>query len=132
MSRPLPPRAQALISGLESWARRGRARSIVFKFCVSIAGPLVILAGIAMLVLPGPGLVVITLGVALLALEYRWARTSLGLLGSSLSRARHAVLPPDASGGRRLIGIVSAGAFVAATTVLTAAISSYVGTLVLL
>ncbi|MGA8046954.1 MAG: PGPGW domain-containing protein [Dermatophilaceae bacterium] len=132
MHRPVPPRAQALISGLESWARRGRARSLVLKLCVSIAGPLVVLAGIAMLVLPGPGLVVITLGVALLALEYRWARTSLGLIGSTLSRARDAALPPNASGGRRVVGVASAGALVAATTVLTAAISSYVGALVLL
>lgn len=132
MSHHVPPRAQALISGLESWARRSRARSLVLKLSVSIAGPLVVLAGIAMLVLPGPGLVVITLGVALLALEYRWARTSLGLVSSTLSRARHAVLPPSASGGRRVVGVASAGAFVAATTVLTAAISSYVGALVLL
>lgn len=132
MSRHVSPRAQALISDLESWARRSRARSLVLKFCVSFAGPLVILAGIAMLVLPGPGLVVITLGVALLALEYRWARTSLGLIGSTLSRARYAVLPADASRGRRLVGIATAGAAVAATTALTAAISGYVGTLVLL
>lgn len=132
MSHHIPPRAQALISGLESWARRSRARSLVLKLSVSIAGPLVVLAGIAMLVLPGPGLVVITLGVALLALEYRWARTSLGLVGSTLSHARHAVLPPSASGGRRVVGVVSAGAFVAATTVLTAAISGYAGALALL
>ena len=132
MSRHLPPRAQALIENLESRARRGRARSLVFKVSVSIAGPLVVLAGIAMLVLPGPGLVVITLGVALLALEYGWARSSLGLLSSGLSRARHAVLPPGASGGRRVVGIASAGAAVAVTTVLTAAVSSYVGTVVLL
>ena len=132
MSRPVPPRAQALISGLESWARRGRARSHVLRVGVSIAGPLVILSGIAMRVLPGPGLVVITLGVGLLALEYPWARTPLSLLGSTLRRARHAVLPPDASGGRRVVGIASAGAVVAVTTVLTAAISGYVGTVILL
>ena len=132
MSRSMSPRAQALINDLESWARGGRVRSLVVKLCVSIAGPLVVLAGIAMLVLPGPGLVVITLGVALLALEYRWARTSLGLLGSSLSRVRHAVLPPDASGGRRVVGLATAGAAVASTTALTAAISGYVGTVALL
>ncbi len=132
MSRSLPPRAHALMSGLESWARRGRTRSLVVKVVVSIAGPVVVLAGIAMLVLPGPGLVVISLGVALLALEYRWARTSLGLIGSTLTRARQAVLPPDASGGRRVLGIASAGAAVAVTTALTAAISGYVGTAVLL
>lgn len=132
MSRSLPPRAQALMSGLESWARRGRTRSLVVKLVVSIAGPLVVLAGIAMLVLPGPGLVVITLGVALLALEYRWARTSLGLIGSTLTRARQAVLPPDASGSRRVVGIASAGLAVAVTTALTAAISGFVGTTVLL
>ena len=36
-----------------------------------------LLIGVAMLVLPGPGLVVIPLGLAILGIEYAWARSWL-------------------------------------------------------
>ena len=36
-----------------------------------------LLIGVAMLVLPGPGLVVIPLGLAILGIEYAWARVWL-------------------------------------------------------
>jgi hypothetical protein len=41
---------------------------------IAIGGGLVILVGAAMLVLPGPGLVVIALGLAILALEFERPR----------------------------------------------------------
>jgi tellurite resistance protein TerC len=50
------------------WARR---------IAISIVGGTVLLIGIAMLVLPGPGLVVIPLGLAILGLEFAWARAWL-------------------------------------------------------
>lgn len=40
---------------------------------VTLAGFLVLLAGLAMLALPGPGLVVVALGFAILATEFVWA-----------------------------------------------------------
>ena len=50
------------------WARR---------IAISIVGGTVLLIGIAMLVLPGPGLVVIPLGLAILGIEFAWARAWL-------------------------------------------------------
>jgi len=50
------------------WARR---------IAISIVGGTVLLIGIAMLVLPGPGLVVIPLGLAILGVEFAWARAWL-------------------------------------------------------
>lgn len=43
-------------------------------------GMTVVLIGVAMLVLPGPGLVVIPIGLAILATEYAWARRWLNLM----------------------------------------------------
>lgn len=43
-------------------------------------GMTVVLIGVAMLVLPGPGLVVIPIGLAILATEYAWARRWLHLM----------------------------------------------------
>jgi uncharacterized protein (TIGR02611 family) len=125
------PRAQALLRRIEAWAHRGPVRAVVVKVGVSVLGPLIVLAGVAMTVLPGPGLVVIALGMALLALEYEWARHLMGGLGRILTRARRAALPSDASLGRRAAGVVTAGGFVVATTALTAAVTAFVGTSVI-
>jgi len=51
------------------WARR---------IAVSIIGGTVCLIGIMMVVLPGPALVVIPLGLGILGLEFAWARRWLG------------------------------------------------------
>lgn len=50
----------------------------VFKrFAVTIAGAALLAAGAAMMVLPGPGILLIVAGLALLATEYVWARRLL-------------------------------------------------------
>lgn len=54
------------------WIGRNAKRVAVF-----VAGVVVLLAGFAMLVLPGPGLVVIILGLAILATEFAWAERAL-------------------------------------------------------
>jgi hypothetical protein len=94
-----------------------------------VMGPLVVLAGVAMIVLPGPGLVVIAAGVALLALEYPWARHALAVAGRKAAQLRAAVLPKGASRGRRALGSVAiaavAAAGFAATTALTAFLTAH-------
>jgi tellurite resistance protein TerC len=50
-----------------------RARRLV----VAVIGGTVLLVGVAMIVLPGPALVVIPLGLAILATEFVWARRLL-------------------------------------------------------
>jgi hypothetical protein len=44
------------------------------KFGVALIGGTVLLIGLAMLVLPGPGLPIIAAGLAILATEFLWAR----------------------------------------------------------
>lgn len=51
------------------WARR---------IAIAVIGGTVCLIGIAMIVLPGPALVVIPLGLGILGLEFAWARRWLG------------------------------------------------------
>jgi uncharacterized protein (TIGR02611 family) len=99
----------------------------VVKVGVSVFGPLVIATGIAMLVLPGPGLVVMALGAALLALEYDWARRVLGFCGRTLHKGRRAVIPKDASMARRAFGVATTVGLLIATTGITAAFTTYVG-----
>lgn len=44
------------------------------KFFIALIGGTVVLIGAAMIVLPGPGLLVIVGGLAILATEFLWAR----------------------------------------------------------
>jgi uncharacterized protein (TIGR02611 family) len=123
----LAPRTHALLSRVDAWADHGTGRRLLLKVGVTVAGPLVVLAGVAMLVLPGPGLVVIAAGVALLALEYPWARHALTVAGGKASRMREAVLPKTASRGRRAIGGLAVAAVAAAGFVATSAATALLG-----
>jgi uncharacterized protein (TIGR02611 family) len=56
---------------------RHQRRSRVYRVGWVIAGCLVTLAGVAMLVTPGPAFVVIPIGLSMLALEFAWAEAAL-------------------------------------------------------
>jgi hypothetical protein len=62
------------------------------RVAVTIAGFAVLLAGVAMLVLPGPGIVVIIGGLAILATQYVWAERLLKLAKEKAKEAKDAVL----------------------------------------
>jgi hypothetical protein len=47
------------------------------KIVVAVLGSTVLLVGVALLVLPGPGLLIIAAGLAILASEFIWARHAL-------------------------------------------------------
>ena len=47
------------------------------RIAVTVVGTVLLLAGAVMIVTPGPGLVVIILGLVVLATEYAWARRAL-------------------------------------------------------
>lgn len=47
------------------------------RIAVSIVGGVVLLAGVAMLVFPGPAVLVIPLGFAILGTEYAWAAAAV-------------------------------------------------------
>ena len=47
------------------------------RVAVSIVGGVLVLGGLAMLVLPGPGILVVALGFAVLGTEYAWAAQAL-------------------------------------------------------
>jgi len=58
------------------------------RLVVLVTGLTVVAVGAAMIVLPGPAVVVIPLGLAILATEFMWARR---LLDNMKARARHLV-----------------------------------------
>lgn len=56
-----------------------------WRTVIIVVGSTLILIGLAMLVLPGPGLIVIIAGLAILAREFIWAQ---GLLEKAQSQAQ--------------------------------------------
>lgn len=50
-----------------------KLKAQVKKLVIAIVGAIVLLAGIAMIVLPGPAFLVIPAGLAILATEFAWA-----------------------------------------------------------
>jgi uncharacterized protein (TIGR02611 family) len=84
LSRPaadVPPPAVAWKSGVRRVMRLSR------KVGVAVAGGSLLILGVALIVLPGPAIVVIPLGLALLATEFRWAGRLLRYLEDRASRA---------------------------------------------
>jgi len=73
-------------------ARNGR------RIGITIAGFAVLLAGVALLVLPGPGWLLIFIGLGILSTEYVWAQRMLNEAKRRAEQAKNAVM--DRKNGR--------------------------------
>ena len=58
------------------------------KFFIALIGGTVLLFGVVLLVLPGPGIPVIAGGLAILATEFFWARRALRNAKSTAAKVR--------------------------------------------
>jgi tellurite resistance protein TerC len=56
------------------------------RLVVAVVGATVLLIGVIMLVTPGPAIVVIPVGLAILSIEFAWARLWLKRMRQSLKR----------------------------------------------
>ncbi len=85
----------------EAHAQRGR----IYRIAFAVAGATVTLAGVAMLVTPGPAFVVIPIGLAMLALEFAWAER---LLDRALDQTEIAQRKAaETTRGQRILGVVA-------------------------
>lgn len=71
--RPDDDAKPALVKRLEARREQYQHANPVFKVVWVIAGFVVVIAGLAMLALPGPAFVVIPVGLAMLSLQFAWA-----------------------------------------------------------
>jgi len=74
------------VHGVRSWfhARPGGAQ--IWRGAVALVGLVVIIVGIVLLAAPGPGWLVILLGLGIWATEFAWARSLLGLTRRTVGR----------------------------------------------
>ena len=56
------------------------------RIAIAVVGGTVLLIGLALVVLPGPAFVVIPVGLAILSLEFAWARNWLQKMRRSISQ----------------------------------------------
>lgn len=59
---------------LRAWLRRTITYRWARRIAVAVIGGTILLLGVAMVVLPGPAIVVIPVGLGVLGLEFAWAR----------------------------------------------------------
>ncbi len=80
------------------------------RFAVTIVGVALLVLGAAMMVLPGPGILVIVAGLALLATEYVWARRMLKTAQAQAEKVQEAaVASPLRTAATVLFGLVLLG-----------------------
>jgi uncharacterized protein (TIGR02611 family) len=79
MEHPRQPPANApkLVQRLQEKRQTHRDHGRIYRGAFVVAGVVVLLAGLAMLALPGPAFVVIPIGLAILSLEFAWAGNAL-------------------------------------------------------
>ncbi len=102
----LPRRLRA-----RAWAKRRPITNALWRAGVLVLGLVLVVAGLAMLVFPGPGWAAIILGLVVLASEYAWAHRLLEPVKRWAMRAKDAALDPRV---RRRNLILLAGALVLA------------------
>jgi uncharacterized protein (TIGR02611 family) len=88
MAEPEARERLPLIERVRARQHRHRQRNRIYRVAFAAAGFIVLLAGLVMLVTPGPGIPVIILGLGMLALEFSWAERWLERL---LEKAEAAV-----------------------------------------
>ena len=82
--RDTAPLRSPLRDELQALTRMGLRQAR--RIAILLIGSTVLLIGIAMLVLPGPGLLVIPAGLSILSLEFLWARRWLGKMQATTNK----------------------------------------------
>ena len=73
------------------WSKRIAGRwqtGVMKKFFIALMGGTVLVIGVAMLVLPGPGILTIAAGLVILATEFVWARRAMRNAKGAVARVR--------------------------------------------
>ncbi len=111
------PRKRRFIEGVRERREKHLERNRIVRVVVALFGFLVVLAGLAMLVLPGPGLLVIAIGLGILALEFVWAERLLERTVDKMDEAADAVKrssPLQRALGLALLALATVGVVAAA------------------
>jgi uncharacterized protein (TIGR02611 family) len=86
-------RAKRIAEPIGRFMRRWRALiarrpwlNLIYKTLITIIGVVVVVVGLILVPLPGPGWLIVFIGLTVLGSEYHWARRFLGWLRGQLAR----------------------------------------------
>jgi len=95
----------ALIEKLQKRKESHLERGKIYRGAFVVAGFTITLAGLAMLVLPGPAFVVIPIGLAILALEFAWAEALLERALEQADKAKQKAA--DATRAQKILSVIA-------------------------
>lgn len=110
------PRRRLGAATAERFRTRIRGNKILntsWRVAVFVVGILVVLAGIIMLVTPGPGWLGIVLGFAILASEFMWARRALRQAQRAAKAAKDKALDPRRRRRNQVVTVIAGVAVLA-------------------
>jgi uncharacterized protein (TIGR02611 family) len=87
VSQEETPRRSVLLERVRAQQERHRQRNRLYRIGFAVLGFVVLTAGVVMLVTPGPGIPVLILGLAMLALEFAWAERWLDRIATKAEQA---------------------------------------------
>ncbi|MDI2132687.1 TIGR02611 family protein [Yinghuangia seranimata] len=108
------PRPRHHTSRAPHFVKRSRTLHLTWQIGVAIVGFAVIAAGMAMMVLPGPGIPALLVGLAILGTEFVWAQRTLLWTKDQAAKAAQRALDPRTR--RRNMIILTAGCVLIAAT----------------
>lgn len=90
-----PPKEAAYTTAGKAWLRAAR------RVVISVVGITVLLIGVVLLVLPGPAMLVIPVGLAILATEFVWAQRWLHSIKQTAAKTKTILTTKFSAGARR-------------------------------
>ncbi|MFI0408290.1 TIGR02611 family protein [Actinomadura sp. 3N508] len=117
-----PPTQQRRLHRFRERVRRNRLLNTAWRLGVFAVGSAVLLGGLVMMVTPGPGILGIVVGLAILATEFAWAQRALQRAKAAADRAKEQALDPRARRRNLVLGTLTA---VLAAATLTAYLALY-------
>jgi uncharacterized protein (TIGR02611 family) len=106
-----PPR---LFHRFRARVRRNPLLNTAWRAAVFAVGAAVLAGGLVMMITPGPGLLGIVVGLAILATEFAWAKRALHRAKTAADRAKEKALDPRKRRRNTVLGALTAALLAAA------------------
>jgi uncharacterized protein (TIGR02611 family) len=102
-----PPEEPGLFHRFRTRVRRNPLLNTAWRAGVFAVGATVLIGGLVMMVTPGPGLLGIVIGLAILATEFAWAQRALHRAKTAADRAKEKAFDPRRRRRNTILGTLT-------------------------
>jgi uncharacterized protein (TIGR02611 family) len=105
----LPSEAEApgIYTRFRAYIRRNALLNTTWRIGVFTVGVTVLVGGLVMMVAPGPGILGIIVGLAILATEFAWAQSALHKARQAAEKAKEKALDPKAKRRNTILAVLA-------------------------